>query len=232
MIGLLNITVILIPLRPEIWLIILAVCLGFLVTISDNFNRTDSTNLGANWTEDNSDYEIETNVVKHISNPGSNYGKLRWIGTALAGDDYDSEVDARSNNSNIGVGAFVRGVTSTTVTFYAFVGFGGDSAYLVEITAGSENIIATGGSFSSSTAVNLRLNISGSNMEGFQDDVSDVTGSDASLTTGAPGCTSFGFLNSATLRYFDNFLAADLSVAALMIGLPKIHPKINVLLRM
>src|SRR3990167_2211066 len=143
-----------------------------MTSISDAFNRADSTSLGADWTEDSGDFSIISNTLRQET-AGSSYRKCRH-NTALASDNYDSEVDGRASGSTFGFGAFGRGAVSATVTYYAIVGFGADAFYLVEITAGVEGVLASGGTCTANTAYNARINCNGSSLTGFVDDVSTL----------------------------------------------------------
>ncbi|HEY4720304.1 MAG TPA: hypothetical protein VII92_00540, partial [Anaerolineae bacterium] len=178
-----------------------------MASVSDLFNRADSTALGADWAED-TDFQIVSNTLRDATGSG-NYKKCRWVGTPMDSNNYDSEVDGRAASNDLGFGAFGRGAVSAVITYYAFEGFGGDSFYLVEVTAGVDSIIATGSACTASTTFNARLRCNGSALTGFRNDVSDATGSDSSLASGAVGCVAYGPLNGVN-SWIDNFAAADL----------------------
>src|SRR3990167_1825248 len=179
--------------------------------VSDNFDRADSSNIGTDWIEDSGNVEITGNTLRQQTS-GNVYRKTRFR-TAMDSDDYDSEVDGRASVSSNGFGAFGRGAVSSAVTYYAFVGFGGDAFYLVEITTGTENVLATGSSCTANTTFNARVRCNGSTITGFRNDVSDGSASDSSLTTGAVGCMFYNVMDGAN-DWLDNFAAADLAVAA------------------
>jgi len=176
-------------------------------SISDDFNRADSTSLGANWTEDSGDWAITSNTLRQTSS-GNVYRKCRH-NTALDSANYDVEVDGRSGGSAIGVGPFGRGAASAAVTYYGFISFEGDANYIVEITAGSEAILATG-TAPPAASTNFRLRCDGSTLTGFENDISDATVVDATLTSGAVGVASYANPNGAG-AFADNFAAADLA---------------------
>lgn len=182
-----------------------------MASASDDFNRADSTNLGANWTEDSGDWEITSNTLRQQTSAG--YMKVRYTGTAPATNDHESEVDGRSDDAYVGFGAFVRGAASSTVTYYAFLGFGGDAFYLVEITAGAENILDTGSACASATTYNARVRAEGTAITGYRNDVSDASATDASLTSGGWGAMTYDILDAAN-RWIDNWAGADVGAAA------------------
>ena len=178
-------------------------------SISDTFTQADG-NPSANWAEDSGDWAVTSNTLRQITT--TLYRKCRWIGTALDSNNYDVEVDGRSGSSGNGVGPFGRGAVSATVTYYSFMGYEGDSNYLEEVTAGSAATLATGSTTPAATT-NFRLRCDGSALTGFENDISDATATDATLTSGAVGVASFSNINTAA-NNADNFAAADLAGAA------------------
>ena len=127
-----------------------------MATRTDTFDRANSSNLGADWAEDSGDWTITSNNVLN-GTTGNTYRKLRWVGAAMDSANYYVEVVARSGSSGTGIGPAVRLAASSTVTYYGYVIFGGDSAYLVEITAGGEAVLDTGSAITASTNYTLRL---------------------------------------------------------------------------
>lgn len=181
-----------------------------MASIADNFDRANGAP-GANWTADSGAFTITSNTLRQTTS-GASYRKLRWVGSALDSNDYDVEINGRASTSGQGFGPFGRGAASATVTYYAYLGFGGDSFYLVEITAGSEAILDTGSACTASTTFNARLRCNGSNIRGYRNDVLDCEVTDTTLTSGAVGCTTFDLLNG-TNEWIDDFAAADLAAA-------------------
>jgi hypothetical protein len=104
---------------------------------------------------------------------------------------------------------FGRGAASSTVTYYALLGFGGDAFYLVEITAGGENVLDTGSACTASTTYTLQLKCNGSAIEGYVNGALDVSATDATLSSGAVGLMTYGQLDG-TNDWLDNFTASDL----------------------
>src|SRR3990167_6001864 len=179
-----------------------------MTSISDNFNRANSSALGTDWAEDSGDFSIVNNTLRQVTVGGS-YRKCRWVGTAMASDNYDVEVDGRSAGN--GFGAFGRGVVGATVTYYSGTGFPGDAFYLLEITGGAEGVLATGGTCNTGTTYNVRLRNDGSSHTVFVNDVSTLGPiTDTSLASGAVGCMSYDALNGDN-DWNDNFAAADLA---------------------
>ncbi len=178
-----------------------------MTSISDDFNRANSTDLGSNWSEDAGDWAINTNQLVGAS-VGAYY-KCRWVGTALASNNYDVEVNSETNNDSRGHGPFGRGAASSAVTYYAVLGFAGYGFYLVEITAGSESIIQNAGTCTSGTVYDVRLRCDGSSQTGYINDASTLSGSDGTLSSGAVGVATYGNTDTVT-DIIDNFAASDL----------------------
>ena len=182
-----------------------------MVTRTDSFDRANSSNLGADWAEDSGDWAITSNNVAN-GTTGNTYRKLRWVGAAMDSANYSVEVVARSGGSSNGIGPAVRLAASSAVTYYGYVIFGGDAAYLVEITAGGETILDTGSAITASTNYTLRLEVDGSTIRGYLNGVLDVSATDASLASGPPGIMAYGGKDANT--YVTTWTASDLAAAA------------------
>lgn len=182
-----------------------------MATRTDSFDRANSSNLGADWAEDSGAWSITSNNVANGTS-GNTYRKLRWVGAAMDSANYSVEVVARSGDSSNGIGPAVRLAASSAVTYYGYVIFGGDAAYLVEITAGGETILDTGSAITASTDYTLRLEVDGSTIRGYLNGVLDVSATDASLASGPPGIMAYGGGNANT--YVTTWTASDLAAAA------------------
>ena len=182
-----------------------------MATRTDTFDRANSSNLGADWAEDSGDWSITSNNVANGTS-GNTYRKLRWVGAAMDSANYSVEVVARSGGSSNGIGPAVRLAASSAVTYYGYVIFGGDAAYLVETTAGGETILDTGSAITASTDYTLRLEVDGSTIRGYLNGVLDVSATDTSLASGPPGIMAYGGNNANT--YVTTWTASDLAAAA------------------
>lgn len=125
-------------------------------------------------------------------------------------NNYYVEVVARSADSANATGPAARLAASSTNTYYAYIIFGGDRAYLVEITAGSEAILDTGSTVTANTNYTLRLEVDGSTIRGYLNGVLDVEATDASLSSGPPGIAWYG---SGSGTYITTWTAVDLGGA-------------------
>lgn len=177
-----------------------------MASYTDDFNRAS---LGANWTQDSGTWSIDSSIRLWQTNAATSYYKLRWAGGAMDSTNYYSEVQGVSSTSSRGFGAFVRGAASSTVTYYTLVGFGGDSFYLVEVTAGVETILASGGTCTANVTYTLRLTADGSNLTGNYG-AGSLNTTDGTLTSGDIGCMAFDNLDTA-VNWIDNWAGADLA---------------------
>ena len=80
-------------------------------TVTDSFDRADSTDLGANWTEDRGDFQILTNVLDIVSLGASpNITAQATHNTSLSTDDHYSQalINRQTTGSAKGPGMIVR----------------------------------------------------------------------------------------------------------------------------
>ena len=173
-----------------------------MASYSDDFSGT----LGA-WTSDSGTWTITSGTLRQTSTSGV-YRKLRYS-SAMDGQNHYSQATVQNNADTDGVAVFTRGTVGSAVTYYGYIFFGNDASYIVEITAGSESILATGGSYTSGTVV-ARLTADGSSLTGTRGGSADVSTTDSTLTGLATGCACYGDLNSAS-KNWDLWSAADLS---------------------
>ncbi len=161
-----------------------------MASYSDDFSGT----LGA-WTSDSGSWTITSGTLRQTTSGGS-YRKLRYS-SAMDTNDYYCQCTIVNGASTEAPGPFVRGAVSSTVTYYAYIFFGSDFSYIVEITAGAETILATGGSYTAASSVVARLDATGTALTGTRGGAADVSTTDGSLTSGAVGCATFGSINAA-----------------------------------
>lgn len=173
---------------------------------SDDFSGTL-----ASWTQDSGTWAITSGTLRQTV-AGSDWRKLRYT-AAMDTPNYDVQADTRTAAVSLGAGVGGRMVASSAVTYYGWALFGGDRVYLVEITAGSETVLATGSSVAASTTYTLRLRCSGSSLTGYLNGAADASATDATLTDGRVGCVCYGLINS-TNDWIDAWSAQDLTVAA------------------
>jgi hypothetical protein len=174
------------------------------VSFSDDFNRPDSTDLGAGWVEVSGDWSIISNRLSSGNAGGTVI--LRAAGT-LATSDHSVQVTIAATAA-VSHGVWARGNTNIT------------SGYLLRNDGSSWNIFSVvGGSFTSigsyaAAAVAsdvVKLQVVGTSIKGYINGTLRISVTDTAVTTG----TSVGIRAESTssLR-FDDFTAADVTAGA------------------
>lgn len=178
----------------ELWLggqliAVQAVPAGAGVEFSDNFNRADSSTLGASWNEiaaageGAANWAISSNTLGHSRDEAID--ALLVYDSALSSTDHYCQVDVVKNAVDIGsgeeYGPCVRFDTSGPVCYFGNV-VGDQSAHIGSMNTGWSVLASTSSSWSSACTVKLVVN--GSSLELFVNGVSKVTLTDSSLTTG------------------------------------------------
>lgn len=180
-----------------------------MASASDNFDRADGA-IGANWAEDTGNWDIASNVCVQRTTASAFY-KARYTATAPATNDYYSEaVVVSPTGSSQGTGVAVR-MSAAANTCYGYYYYGGDNAYLSEITAGVETILDTGGAVTAATSYTARLEANGTALTGTRNGGADVSATDATLATGGWGLAAFSGVAAGVTMSWNNWAAADLA---------------------
>ena len=178
--------------------------------LKDNFNRTNSATLGTSsegwsWTEVGGNIDIVSNKASQQSS-----GNDARAGSDLDGVDQYSQVDVFTN-VNADAGAVVR-FNDSSQEFYGFeFGIGSRSDYqIIKHFSVTETILI----FSANTTDDAlaRIEVVGSNLEGFQDGASKLTTTDMSIT----GNKKTGIklrAQGANRAQVDNFESGDIVTA-------------------
>jgi hypothetical protein len=183
--------------------------------VSDDFNRSDSTGLGSNWTSVLQHFDIVSNQAKTtLSGDNQNvFTGASWTG----GNDQYAEAAAITKVAFGDFGPIVR-ASSSAETFYYFAIDTSDTSSLLGSSITCGILKAVGGSFStlgSTSAFVINVNdvvTIEANGTSLQIKVNGVVKigpvTDSAIASGNPGL--FGF-NSGNI--FDNFAAGDFSAA-------------------
>lgn len=183
-----------------------------MATYSDDFNRSDSTNLGSNWSEDVGDWAISSNRATVTSS--IEYGKLRWVGGSLDSNNYYVECSCASGNGLLyWTGPAARCSDNSNNTFYAFMIGAGYVPEMMYLNNGSWQVLGTGSTtIVASTDYTVRIEVEGSTIRGFINGNLEVELTHTGLSSGSPGVASYGGNSGA---FADNWIASDLSVPTL-----------------
>ncbi|MFJ5973529.1 hypothetical protein [Streptomyces sp. NPDC093060] len=172
-----------------------------MTTFTDDFNRADSTNLGANWVEVSGDWSIVSNQLSSGSAGGTII--LRAAG-AMATSDNSAQVTIAATAA-VSHGVWCRG-NSNISQGYLWRN-DGTSWNLFSVVGGSFTSI---GSFAGAAVAGdvAKVQAVGSTIKGFVNGIARVTVTDTNVTTG----TSVGIrAESTNLLRFDDFTGADVT---------------------
>lgn len=183
-----------------------------MASASDNFNRA-AGNIGANWTTTSGSWTVASSAANQVTAGGS-YRSAVYTATSPATANFYSAASMRSDGTARGAGVCVR-ASSTAVTDYRYMGYGGDAFYLEYLSAGTPTTLDTGAACTASTTYFLRLEANGTTIAGSVNGTADVTATHATLTGGGWGLATYGQLNS-TNRQMDTWDGADLSAGGAM----------------
>ena len=134
------------------------------VNFSDNFNRADSTNLGANWTEASGDAEIVSNIMRLMTG-GYADNFMIYTGTATSTvDQYVKFTIEAAFTADARFPCVVFRYTNTSTPFYVvFFNVNGDNLtwQRYATTAGAATVIETSGTLAIATGDIFGVTISG-----------------------------------------------------------------------
>jgi hypothetical protein len=173
-------------------------------SFSDDFNRADSTNLGANWVEVSGDWSIVSNQLS----PGAAGGTiiLRAAGAMASNDNYAQVTIAATTVASQGV--WCRG-NSNISQGYLWRN-NGTSWDLFQVVGGSFTVIGTYTAAAAPGDV-AKVQAVGTTIKGYVNGVQRVSVTDTAVTTG----TSVGIRSdSAGAIRYDDFSAADVTAGA------------------
>jgi hypothetical protein len=173
-------------------------------SFSDDFSRSDSTNLGAGWVEVSGDWSIISNQLS----PGTTGGTvIVRAASAMASNDNFAQVTIAATTA-VSHGVWCRG--DTTLNNGYAVRNNGSSWGLFSVVSGAFTSI---GSYAAAAAPGdvVKIQAVGSTIKVFVNGVQRISVTDTAVTTG----TYVGVRSEAnTGLAFDNFSAADVVAGA------------------
>ena len=175
-----------------------------MATFTDDFNRANSTDLGANWVEVSGDWSIVSNQLS----PGAAGGTiiLRAAGAMAGNDHYAQATIAATTTASQGV--WCRG-NSNISQGYLWRN-NGTSWDLFSVVGGSFTVIGTYTAAAAPGDV-AKVQAVGSTIKGYVNGVERVSVVNTAVATG----TSVGIRSdSAGALRFDDFAAADVTAGA------------------
>lgn len=172
-----------------------------MTSFSDDFNRADSSDLGAGWVEVSGDWSIVSNQLS----PGAAGGTIILrAATAMASNDNSAQVTIAATTA-ASQGVWCRG--NANISNGYLWRNDGTSWDLFAVVGGSFNLIGT---FAAAAAPGdvAKVQAVGSTVKAFVNGVERVSVTDTDVATG----TSVGLRSeSASALRYDNFTGADVS---------------------
>jgi len=173
-------------------------------SFTDDFNRADSTSLGAGWVEVSGDWSIISNRLSSGNAGGTVI--LRAAG-AMASNDHSVQVTIAATAA-VSHGVWARGNSNISQGY--LLRNDGSSWDLFSVVGGSFSVI---GSYAVAAVAGdvVKLQVVGSAIKGYINGTQRISVTDTAVTTG----TSVGIRAESTssLR-FDDFAAADVTAGA------------------
>lgn len=174
-------------------------------TFSDTFDRSNSTSLGADWTEDVGDLQISSNILSNATSGSITSVLASATGGAPSSADYAVEADCLaitpgtgSQYSSIGV---VGRMTSTTVFYHFRLNFNGDLAQLYLFNGSASLLAQSSYSISEDTYYTLKMFMEGSTIVCSVDGSVVLVVNDSTLTSAGYGGVRVYLDNSASASY-------------------------------
>ena len=168
------------------------------VIYTDNFDRSDSSSIGSDWTEVLNDTQIHSNKLKNVTS--GLIGSVGAVATASAASppSADYKVSAKvqcisgtgTNQSAVGV---IGRYASSTQFYYARINFNGDKVQLYKVNP-SASLLGeyTGLTFNLDTEYTVMLSMQGSAIKAYAEGVERVSVTDTAITaTGDAGTRVF-----------------------------------------
>lgn len=175
-----------------------------MTTFSDDFNRADSTNLGAAWVEVSGDWSIVSNQLS----PGAAGGTiiLRAAGAMASNDNFAQVTIAATTAASQGV--WCRGNSNISQGY--LLRNNGTSWDLFQVVGGSFTVIGTYAAAAAPGDV-AKVQAVGTTIKGYVNGIQRISVTDTAVTTG----TSVGIRSdSAGAIKYDDFSAGDVTAGA------------------
>lgn len=183
-----------------------------MAVFSDDFNRADLGNLGANWANASNGFQIISNTAAPTSAAGLCITYYSAGSTASATQFAQMKVSTSSGT----FGAMVRNDGTANNAYVAT--YNGATLQIYKIVAGAVTAIATSGAFTINVGDIIRTEASGSTIKNFVNGVQQLSVTDTSLP-GAAGNRVGMVSNLSLLGRFDDWSGGDIGSPGLYLPL-------------
>lgn len=185
-------------------------------SFSDNFNRADSTGLGANWTALVGSFDIVSNqVIPHAVS--ASVAPSIWTAPCNTADQYSQvELSVLPSNTNKASWAIVRCDGTANNYYGARLTFAGGLSGYYALTirkrvAGSETTLVTSPAFPLSAGAVLRLEVKGDQLFAYVGGNLWLLAVDTSLPSGGYVGVAYSQTTGTITHKLDNWSAGDLT---------------------
>jgi RHS repeat-associated protein len=175
--------------------------------LSDDFNRADSTNLGANWTERADDLSIVANTLRNASTGGDALASYCGVYSNVAVSAQVQHASAGSGTTTLGVRWNANGGVPTQ-GYNVDVQSSG-AVYLVRVSDWTVLGSYTIPGYTAGTWYTLTLRAQGANLSVDVNGVTRISATDTTFTSGEVGVWSWN-ASSAGQHRFDDFVIEPL----------------------
>jgi hypothetical protein len=161
-----------------------------MTTATDNFNRADSTGLGANWSAVSGFHELD--VVSHEAGASAADGSSKfdlWTHDTFGADQF-SEAVADSTAASFATAVCVRMTTSALTQYSGGCRndtFGNNRQRIWKWVAGSATSLAVSSTTDIADGDDIRLEVSGTSLTLKVNGSTVLTATDSAISTGQPG---------------------------------------------
>jgi hypothetical protein len=184
-------------------------------TITESFNKADSTTLGPDlsWTEISGGWEVVSNRCRKSTGSDAQSHCARADSDLSSADHYAQIASYYPGNTSYH-GPACRLPGTSTETFYSFVTASEDgTGYLVKMVAAAQTNIATGSVGTRTDGTLVKVEANGSTITGYFGGSSAASTTDTAITGNVrAGLNQYHV--TGTTGTFDSFEAADLGGAA------------------
>jgi hypothetical protein len=187
------------------------------LAFSDDFNRSDSTSLGANWTERNGDFEIFTNYVRLAT--ATPLAVVYNNGGPYTSPDYEVVATMTVNSANMAglVGRRTNSGGSDFDGYYTFIYPNNGDVDLYKRVAGISTLLGRYDvAISGGSVHTLKLSMNGSSIKVYYDGVERISvvdtaitaSGDAGLVTGSAATIAGARWDSFSVNYLTTSTSA------------------------
>lgn len=180
-------------------------------TITESFNKADSTTLGPDqsWTEVVTDWEVFSNQARYVSGITAD---ARCEGVVSSADHYgQASLITLNTAADAGFGAAARFAAAANTYYMAWVREPDNTQRIYKRVAGTLTELTSGTTLTISLPELYKCECNGSTIKGYQAGVERSSVSDSSITTGVRG--GIAGYSGSTAPVCDLFEVSDLAAA-------------------